>query len=137
MPSGKYYCDYCDKEFQDTLVARKRHLQSKPHLRAKSLWFSSLSDPNPRGPHTLPRGFCDRFVSWGFCGFGDSCKYLHPKHIPAGFTGSQTQIGLNIQRTPGSEYISGLSTTGWGDLPPSLQPAPESGYPRLPSVDWG
>jgi len=43
MPSGKYYCDYCEKEFQDTQVARKRHLQSKPHLRAKALWYSSSS----------------------------------------------------------------------------------------------
>lgn len=43
MPSGKYYCDYCEKEFQDTQVARKRHLQSNPHLRAKALWYSSAT----------------------------------------------------------------------------------------------
>lgn len=43
MPSGKYYCDYCEKEFQDTQVARKRHLQSNPHLRAKALWYSSIT----------------------------------------------------------------------------------------------
>lgn len=42
MPLGKYYCDYCNKEFQDTRLARTRHLQSSLHLRAKALWYDSL-----------------------------------------------------------------------------------------------
>ena len=42
MPLGKYYCDYCDKEFQDTPFARKRHLQGLQHLRAKALWYDSF-----------------------------------------------------------------------------------------------
>lgn len=25
----------------------------------------------------------------------------------------------------------------WGNLPPSLKPPPEAGYPPLPFVDWG
>lgn len=43
MGLGKYYCDYCDKQFQDTPFARKRHLQGIQHLRAKALWFDSLN----------------------------------------------------------------------------------------------
>jgi hypothetical protein len=43
MPLGKYHCDYCDKQFQDTPYARKRHLQGLHHLRAKALWFDSLN----------------------------------------------------------------------------------------------
>lgn len=42
MPLGKYYCDYCDKEFQDTAAARRRHLQGVQHQRAKALWYDSL-----------------------------------------------------------------------------------------------
>ena len=42
MPLGKYYCDYCDKEFQDTQYARKRHLQGLHHIRNKALWFDSF-----------------------------------------------------------------------------------------------
>ena len=42
MPLGKYYCDYCDKEFQDTPYVRKRHLQGLQHLRNKALWFDSF-----------------------------------------------------------------------------------------------
>ncbi|CAN8265273.1 unnamed protein product [Cochlearia groenlandica] len=121
MPSGKYYCDYCEKEFQDTQVARKRHLQSKPHLQAKSLWYSSHSDLNPQVSNFVRRDLCNRFVTSNFCPFGDSCRYLHPNNIP-GSTG---------------DFITGRSRTGWFDLPPSLKPPPEQGYPQLPYIDWG
>ncbi|KAK0592911.1 hypothetical protein LWI29_027647 [Acer saccharum] len=47
MPLGKYHCDYCNTEFQDTSFARKRHLQCLQHLRAKALWYDSLKDTNP------------------------------------------------------------------------------------------
>ncbi|RRT50743.1 hypothetical protein B296_00029242 [Ensete ventricosum] len=42
MPLGKYYCDYCDKQFQDTPAARKRHLQGLHHHRARALWYDSF-----------------------------------------------------------------------------------------------
>jgi len=42
MPLGKYYCDYCDKQFQDTPAARKRHLQGTQHQRARALWYDSV-----------------------------------------------------------------------------------------------
>jgi hypothetical protein len=41
MPLGKYYCDYCDKQFQDTPAARKRHLQGVQHQRARALWYDT------------------------------------------------------------------------------------------------
>lgn len=67
MPVGKYYCDYCDKQFQDTLHARKRHLQSSSHLRAKSLWFSRNSNSNTLNSNNTDaggfvKGLCNRFV---------------------------------------------------------------------------
>ncbi|KAF8099373.1 hypothetical protein N665_0245s0050 [Sinapis alba] len=142
MPSGKYYCDYCEKEFQDTQVARKRHLQSKPHLRAKALWYSSTtSDVNNHQVSTfVSRGLCNRFVSSSFCPFGDSCRYLHPNNIPGstGYTNNnntQPLVGLPNQHVQGSSL--NREGTGWFDLPPSLRPPPEQGYPQLPSIDWG
>uniref|UniRef100_M4F683 C3H1-type domain-containing protein n=1 Tax=Brassica campestris TaxID=3711 RepID=M4F683_BRACM len=121
MPSGKYYCDYCEKEFQDTQVARKRHLQSNPHLRAKALWYSSITSDvnNQQVSSFVPRGLCNRFVSSNFCPFGDSCRYLHPNNI----------TGDCFSRRAGG--------AGWFDLPPSLRPPPEQGYPQPPSIDWG
>ncbi|ESQ32190.1 hypothetical protein EUTSA_v10005088mg [Eutrema salsugineum] len=144
MPSGKYYCDYCEKEFQDTQVARKRHLQSKPHLRAKALWYSSSSDLNPQVSNFVPKGVCNRFVTSNFCPFGDSCRYMHPSNIP-GDTGltnnTQTHAGLPNQHIEGAflnrDFVNGRQGTGWFDLPPSLKPPPEQGYPQLPSIDWG
>uniref|UniRef100_A0A0D3E176 C3H1-type domain-containing protein n=1 Tax=Brassica oleracea var. oleracea TaxID=109376 RepID=A0A0D3E176_BRAOL len=101
MPSGKYYCDYCEKEFQDTQVARKRHLQSKPHLRAKALWYSSTttSDVNNQQVSSFAsRVLCNRFVSSNFCPFGDSCRYLHPNNIP-GNTGLAQSFKTSVSIT--------------------------------------
>ncbi|XP_010493926.1 PREDICTED: zinc finger CCCH domain-containing protein 3-like isoform X2 [Camelina sativa] len=139
MPSGKYYCDYCEKEFQDTQVARKRHLQSKPHLRAKALWYSSSSDLNPQVSNFATKGLCNSFITSNFCPFGNSCRYVHPRSNTGstGFT-SNTQphpdmLNQHIQ----GDFFSGRPGTGWFDLPPSLKPPPEQGYPQLPSIDWG
>ncbi|KAG2695877.1 hypothetical protein I3843_07G033500 [Carya illinoinensis] len=81
MPLGKYYCDYCDKQFQDTPYARKRHLQGLQHLRAKALWFDSfkLQDANQAYTEGFRKGVCNHFIKTGFCQYGDSCKYFHPK----------------------------------------------------------
>ncbi|KAL1832141.1 hypothetical protein ACET3Z_001792 [Daucus carota] len=146
MPLGKYYCDYCDKEFQDTAYARKRHLQSIQHQRAKSLWYqnypSALSFPSPP--------LCNRFVSTGSCPYGDSCKYLHPKQNPqsantsgiavSNFTGNFQSLDTNQQAagasSQGNILRDGLGVS-LGNLPPSLKPPPEGGYPSLPFVDWG
>ncbi|CAN0897297.1 Zinc finger CCCH domain-containing protein 3 [Linum grandiflorum] len=106
MPLGKYHCDYCDKDLPDTPVARKRHLHSSSHLRAKSLWYNSFPSSSsyaaaPPPPPPSP-GLCNRFVQTvtsssflksvfrlllflipisfhrqGFCPYGHSCKYLH------------------------------------------------------------
>ncbi|KAL9427065.1 hypothetical protein AB3S75_033785 [Citrus x aurantiifolia] len=155
MPLGKYYCDYCDKQFQDTYFARKRHLQGIQHLRAKALWYDSLNETNQTYPDGFPKGVCSRFVKAGFCPFGDSCKYLHPKNNPAQNTGNQglratgfTDINARSSSVDQRIYLAGGSSfpgdmmrdsmgMSWGNLPPSLKPPPEGGYPLLPFVDWG
>lgn len=63
MPLGKYYCDYCDKQFQDTPSARKRHLQGLQHQRARALWYDTVSRPSPA--NHLPQSekpICNSFV---------------------------------------------------------------------------
>ncbi|KAF7817999.1 zinc finger CCCH domain-containing protein 3 [Senna tora] len=150
MPLGKYYCDYCDKLLQDTPTARKRHLQGIQHLRAKALWYDSIKfqDPTQVYPQALGKGICNRFLKTGFCHYGDSCKYVHPKSLlnanPHGVLFDNIQ---SAAVTMGSHLVSGSSTSGnvvqdsmemsWGNLPPSLKPPPEGGYPPLPFVDWG
>ncbi|CAI9101351.1 OLC1v1038653C1 [Oldenlandia corymbosa var. corymbosa] len=129
MPLGKYYCDYCDKEFQDTATARKRHLQGVHHQRAKALWYDSLRYSSNEGPDPVSlgkQGICNRFVRTGSCQYGDSCRFYHPKQTVQQ-PPPQTQLGNVFGQTMGS----------FGNLPPSLMPPPETGYPSLPFIDWG
>ncbi|KFK26438.1 hypothetical protein AALP_AA8G248400 [Arabis alpina] len=135
MPWGKYFCDYCEKEFQDTQVARKRHLQSKPHLRAKALWYSS-SPVDAANPQIAPKALCNRFVT------SNSCRYLHPNNnnIPgvphSGFVNQASSLNHRLKFQTG-DFVTGRPGTSCFDLPPSLKPPPQHGFPQLPSIDWG
>nr|GMD88518.1 zinc finger CCCH domain-containing protein 3 isoform X1 [Ipomoea batatas] len=94
MPLGKYYCDYCDKEFQDTPAARRRHLQGIQHQRAKALWYNSLLNPLVHNdPESFGKGVCNRFVRTGSCQYGESCRYYHPK---------QNTQNMNLERIRGT-----------------------------------
>ncbi|KAI4378082.1 hypothetical protein MLD38_015617 [Melastoma candidum] len=119
MPLMKYYCDYCDKQFQDTPSARKRR------LRARSLWFDSLRlsetiQAPAAGDASFTAGVCNRFVKTGFCQYGDSCKYVHPKGMASPATGAGTVAPGNI--------VSGSVGMAWENLPLSLRPSPDSAY---------
>ncbi|OAY70843.1 Zinc finger CCCH domain-containing protein 3 [Ananas comosus] len=151
MPLGKYYCDYCEKQFQDTPSARKRHLQGAAHLRARALWFDSLKvAETTHGSASLPllrrppdgtfaaaaaaaaaaaQGVCRHFVRTGVCRYGDSCKYYHPK--------PEFVNPAAAAATAASGEMARDKMALWGHLPPSLQPPPDGGYPPLPFVDWG
>ncbi|XP_020202940.1 zinc finger CCCH domain-containing protein 3 [Cajanus cajan] len=111
MPARKFYCDYCDKQFQDTPADRKRHVKGILHQQAKARWYDSFKQiPNPNPP------LCFHLLNTGFCRHGESCKYLHPTKSP-------------IETTPSPGNVL--------NLPPSLQPPPQGGYPHLPFLDWG
>ncbi|KAF3778956.1 Zinc finger CCCH domain-containing protein 3 [Nymphaea thermarum] len=163
MPLGKYYCDYCDKQFQDTPSARKRHLQGLQHQRARALWYDSLSRPSPF--NDLPQSvkpICNSFARTGFCRYGDGCKYFHPKQNlqPSGqampgksFLNASTFIAATLvyryvllKPVFVSLYLhfgcaGSLIKDGMGmslaNLPPSLMLPPDGGYPPLPFIDWG
>lgn len=38
----RYYCDYCDRSFQDNMHNRKKHLNGVQHHRAKKAWFDQF-----------------------------------------------------------------------------------------------
>ncbi|PIN25756.1 U1 snRNP-specific protein C [Handroanthus impetiginosus] len=158
MPLGKYYCDYCDKQFQDTPAARRRHLQGVVHQRAKALWYDAVRSSAHLGldqvqdPQSIGKGICNRFVRTGSCQYGDSCKYYHPKkNVPnmdtQGTEGTSFVNNAQSQGIPGSLLHGEASLpavlfgnqmgASLGNLPPSLWPPPEGGYPPLPFIDWG
>ncbi|RDX69523.1 Zinc finger CCCH domain-containing protein 3 [Mucuna pruriens] len=125
MPVRKYYCDYCDKQFQDTPGDRKRHAQGIQHQQAKARWYDSFKQQIPPIPN---QPLCFHFVNTGFCRYGHSCKYLHP------ILNNNIQQQAPIMNTPSPGNVVGVSL---GNLPPSLQLPPEGGYPHLPFLDWG
>ncbi|KAI3834065.1 hypothetical protein MKX03_035861 [Papaver bracteatum] len=152
MPLPKYYCDYCDKQFQYTTFARKRHCEGLQHQRAKAFYYDSLKDPNRIQGEGFGKGVCNHFIRTGFCQYGDSCKYFHPKpNLQNPSTGVMvTNFAEAVQRPiAAGNQIAGRGDTvpmdlirdgmgvSLGNLPPSLRPPPEGGYPTLPFVDWG
>jgi hypothetical protein len=42
MGISKYYCEYCDKLFNDTPESRKKHLESRQHKLLKKLHYDSF-----------------------------------------------------------------------------------------------
>ncbi|KAI3445458.1 hypothetical protein Pfo_002123 [Paulownia fortunei] len=107
MPLGKYYCDYCDKQFQDTPASRRRHLQGVAHQRAKALWYDAVRSSSQFGlnqaqdPLSMGKGVCNRFVRTGSCQYGDSCKYYHPKkNVP----------NMNTQGMQGTSFVNNIQS---------------------------
>ncbi|KAI3993362.1 hypothetical protein MKX01_010105 [Papaver californicum] len=141
MPLPKYYCDYCDKQFQYTTFARKRHCEGLQHQRAKAFYYDSLKDPNRIQAEGFGKGVCNHFIRPGFCQYGDSCKYFHPK--PSLQNPSNPGVmGTNFAETVQPPIIAGNQIAGrgglvpmdlirdgmgvsLGNLPPSLRPLPE------------
>ncbi|KAF5208358.1 Zinc finger matrin-type protein [Thalictrum thalictroides] len=130
MPLGKYYCDYCDKQFQDTSSARKRHLQGLQHQRARALYYDSFKAQNQIQLESIGRGVCNHFLRMGFCQYGDSCIYIHP--MPQHLQNPIAQL-----KPAAEDAVRGGMGISLGNLPTSLRPPPEGGYPSLPFVDWG
>ena len=75
MPLGKYYCDYCEKQFQDTPAARKRHLQGTQHQRARALWYDSIRHQGQPATLSLPPSPAVAALLYG-CGWGVSSNTL-------------------------------------------------------------
>ncbi|KAJ7552367.1 hypothetical protein O6H91_06G052500 [Diphasiastrum complanatum] len=105
---------------------------------------------------------CAQYMRTGNCHYGPRCKYLHlrqPQHAmgeqqsgeslgdtsrdaegrrPSSTTIIAENITLSTHNTQ-SDGISGVMASRLveSDLPPSLRPPPEGGYPPLPPIDWG
>ncbi|XP_076867409.1 zinc finger matrin-type protein 5 [Brachyhypopomus gauderio] len=73
----RYYCDYCDRSFQDTLHNRKKHLNGVQHHRAKKTWFDNFRDASAILQDERTKQPCRKFLQTGQCVFGPSCRYSH------------------------------------------------------------
>uniref|UniRef100_A0A452EM94 Zinc finger matrin-type protein 5 n=1 Tax=Capra hircus TaxID=9925 RepID=A0A452EM94_CAPHI len=159
----RYFCDYCDRSFQDNLHNRKKHLNGLQHLKAKKLWYDM-----PGGPAggTL---LCPPVA--GQCDFGSSCRFSHLSErglqelsVQAEEERRAREWPLDVAELPEvrledwlEKRAKRLSSTpssraepvratvfqypvGWPpvqELPPSLRAPPPGGWPLQPSIQWG
>uniref|UniRef100_A0A673WPN9 Zinc finger, matrin-type 5 n=1 Tax=Salmo trutta TaxID=8032 RepID=A0A673WPN9_SALTR len=59
----RYYCDYCDRPFQDNMHNRRKHIGKKNTA-------AILYDERTKKP-------CRRFLNTGQCVFGNNCRFSH------------------------------------------------------------
>ncbi|XP_071378501.1 zinc finger matrin-type protein 5 [Centroberyx affinis] len=73
----RYYCDYCDRSFQDNMHNRKKHLNGVQHHRAKKAWFDHFRDSAAILYDEQAKKPCRKFLQKGICGFGPNCRFSH------------------------------------------------------------
>lgn len=73
----RYYCDYCDRSFQDNMHNRKKHLNGVQHHRAKKAWFDNFKDLHAVLLEEQGKKPCRKFLQKGVCDFGPNCRFSH------------------------------------------------------------
>ncbi|KPP60291.1 zinc finger matrin-type protein 5-like [Scleropages formosus] len=73
----RYYCDYCDRFFQDNMHNRKKHLNGVQHHRAKKAWFDTFRDAATIFIEEQAKKPCRKFIQTGQCVFGSNCRFSH------------------------------------------------------------
>ncbi|XP_076020494.1 zinc finger matrin-type protein 5 [Genypterus blacodes] len=73
----RYYCDYCDRSFQDNMHNRKKHLNGVQHHRAKKAWFDHFRDSAAILDDEQAKKPCRKFLQKGICDFGPNCRFSH------------------------------------------------------------
>ncbi|XP_073527741.1 zinc finger matrin-type protein 5 [Phyllobates terribilis] len=73
----RYFCDYCDRSFQDNLHNRKKHLNGVQHQRSKKAWYDVFRDASQILAEEETKKLCRRFLQTGLCDFGPSCHFSH------------------------------------------------------------
>lgn len=73
----RYFCDYCNRSFQDTLHNRKKHLNGLQHLKAKKVWYDMFRDTAAILLDEQNKRPCRKFLQMGQCDFGSNCRFSH------------------------------------------------------------
>ncbi|XP_006890152.1 PREDICTED: zinc finger matrin-type protein 5-like [Elephantulus edwardii] len=73
----QYFCDYCDRSFQDSLHNRKKHLNGLQHLKAKKVWYDKFRDAVTILVEEQNKRPCRKFLQIGQCDFGSKCRFSH------------------------------------------------------------
>uniref|UniRef100_H3CUJ1 Zinc finger matrin-type protein 5 n=1 Tax=Tetraodon nigroviridis TaxID=99883 RepID=H3CUJ1_TETNG len=159
----RYYCDYCDRSFQDNMHNRKKHLNGVQHHRAKKAWFDHFKDSSAVLDEELSKKPCRKFLQKGICDYGPNCRFSHmseqdifylkrqveeEKRLKEGFEDRnfhersvEDWLSKREKKKKSAPCTKGyLLCSAWlavPDLPPSLLPPPPGGWPRQENTEWG
>ncbi|XP_075753988.1 zinc finger matrin-type protein 5 [Pelodiscus sinensis] len=163
----RYFCDYCDRSFQDNLHNRKKHLNGVQHLRAKKAWYDLFRDAAAVLLEEQGKKPCRKFLQTGQCDFGFNCRFSHLTEADLEKLNAQVQderrskedggevpasaaedwlekrakrLSLAQNSSSPSEKTVFQYPPGWPpiqDLPPSLQAPPPGGWLVPPNLQWG
>ncbi|XP_057712042.1 zinc finger matrin-type protein 5 isoform X2 [Corythoichthys intestinalis] len=73
----RYFCDYCERSFQDNMHNRKKHVYGVQHQRAKKAWFDHFRGSEDILKDEQAKRPCRKFLQTGICDFGTSCRFSH------------------------------------------------------------
>uniref|UniRef100_A0A8C6YL25 Zinc finger matrin-type protein 5 n=1 Tax=Nothoprocta perdicaria TaxID=30464 RepID=A0A8C6YL25_NOTPE len=153
----RYFCDYCDRSFQDNLHNRKKHLNGVQHLRAKRAWYDLFRDAAAILQEEQSKKPCRKFLQTGQCDFGPNCRFSHMTEQDLEKLSAQVRADVplgtiedwlekrakRLSAAQNNRYWwlgSVFYPLGWPpvqELPPSLQPPPPGGWLLPPDLRWG
>nr|KAF6404411.1 zinc finger matrin-type 5 [Molossus molossus] len=144
----RYFCDYCDRSFQDNLHNRKKHLNGLQHLKAKKSWYDMFRDAAAILLDEQNKRPCRKFLLTGQCDFGPNCRFSHMSERDLQELSIQVEVEKRAKRLSSapSSRVEPIRATvfqypvGWPpvqELPPSLRAPPPGGWPLQPSIQWG
>ncbi|KAL5112150.1 Glutathione hydrolase 1 proenzyme [Taenia crassiceps] len=73
----RYYCDYCDTSFPDSLVNRRNHLNGARHVQLRLEYMHQYRDPVEVLAAERCKRPCATYQRTGACQYGVACRYSH------------------------------------------------------------
>ncbi|KAM4634670.1 zinc finger matrin-type protein 5 isoform 1-T1 [Polymixia lowei] len=109
----RYYCDYCDRSFQDNMHNRKKHLNGVQHHRAKKAWFDHFRDSAAILYDEQAKKPCRKFLQTGNCGFGPNCRFSHMSEEDLANLKRQIEDERQHCENPGDRTLPERSIEEW------------------------
>lgn len=109
----RYYCDYCDRSFQDNMHNRKKHLYGVQHHRAKEAWFDHFRDTAAILLDEQAKKPCRKFIQTGICGFGSNCRFSHMSETEIENMRRQIEDERRQKEEPEEQAIAERSIEKW------------------------
>ncbi|XP_062290805.1 zinc finger matrin-type protein 5 [Scomber scombrus] len=109
----RYYCDYCDRSFQDNMHNRKKHLNGVQHHRAKKAWFDHFRDFAAILYDEQAKKPCRKFLLKGICDFGPNCRFSHMSEEDLSDLKRQVEDERQHREDSQDRFMPGRSIEDW------------------------